>query len=219
MDDWLVLVAKTALWLEEDMSLAKANRLGVTRRRVSKEAKSRIVAKSHQPGACLRTVAHRNRVTLESVHRWVRLAGGLRAGDVRRAVHRDAQCRVRVHEWRRAGLAHRLATHVRRHRRPRLRRQPRRHPKGARQRGHTAQPRGDAQGCRPRVAYAAGLTVYPNDAGACIVSTDPDFAPGKRWRRKREHGPWVTVPLHRGIVEWRGDAGWRNRGNSYRRSG
>ena len=76
MDDWLVRAAKTALWLEEDISLAKANRLGFTGRRVSKEEKARIVAECNQPGACLQTVAHRNRVTLESVRRWVRLAGG-----------------------------------------------------------------------------------------------------------------------------------------------
>ena len=76
MDDWLVRAAKTALWLEEDISLAKANRLGFTGRRVSKEEKTRIVAECHQPGTCLQTVAHRNRVTRESVRRWVRLAGG-----------------------------------------------------------------------------------------------------------------------------------------------
>ena len=43
-DDWLVRAAKTALWLEEDLSLAKANRYGFIRRRVSKEEKARIVA-------------------------------------------------------------------------------------------------------------------------------------------------------------------------------
>ena len=76
MDDWLVQAAKRAMWLEEDMSLAKANRLGVLRRRVSKEEKVRIVAECQQPGVCLKAVARRNRVALERLRGWVRLAGG-----------------------------------------------------------------------------------------------------------------------------------------------
>ncbi len=75
-DDWLVRAAKRALWLEDDISLAKADRLGFVRRRVSREEKSRIVAECQQPGVCLTTVARRNRVALESLRRWVRLAGG-----------------------------------------------------------------------------------------------------------------------------------------------
>ena len=59
-----------------DMSLAKANPLGFTRRRVSKEEKARIVAECRQPGACPQTVARRNRVTLEGVRGRVRRAGG-----------------------------------------------------------------------------------------------------------------------------------------------
>ena len=76
-DDWLVQAAKTALWLEEDMSLAKANRLGFIRRRVSREEKARIVAECQQPGACLKMVAQRNRVSVDKLRGWVRLwAGG-----------------------------------------------------------------------------------------------------------------------------------------------
>ena len=75
-EDWLVQAAKTALWLEEDMSLAKAGRLGFIRRRVSREERARIVAECRQPGACLTAVARRNRVLVESLRRWVRLAGG-----------------------------------------------------------------------------------------------------------------------------------------------
>ena len=74
-DDWLVRAAKMALWLEVDMSLAMANQRGFIRQRVSKEEKSRIVAECHQPGVCPTTVARRNRVALESLRRWVRLAG------------------------------------------------------------------------------------------------------------------------------------------------
>ena len=76
MDDWLVQAAKRALWLDEEMSLAKSNRLGRVRRRVSKEEKARIVAECDQPGVCLTTVAHRNRVPLRALRRWVGLAGG-----------------------------------------------------------------------------------------------------------------------------------------------
>ena len=75
-DDWLVRAAKTALWLEEDLSLAKANRYGFIRRRVSKEEKARIVAECQQPGACLKMVAQRNRVPVDKLRRWVRLSGG-----------------------------------------------------------------------------------------------------------------------------------------------
>ena len=49
-DDWLVQAARRALWLEDDMSLAKADRLGFVRRRVSSEEKSRIVAECQKPG-------------------------------------------------------------------------------------------------------------------------------------------------------------------------
>ena len=49
-DDWLVQAARRALWLEDDMSLAKADRLGFVRRRVSREEKSRIVAECQKPG-------------------------------------------------------------------------------------------------------------------------------------------------------------------------
>ena len=75
-DDWLVRAAKRALWLEDEMSLSGAARLGIVRRRVSREERSRIVAECQQPGVCLTTVARRNRVSLESLRRWVRLAGG-----------------------------------------------------------------------------------------------------------------------------------------------
>ena len=75
-DDWLVQAAKTALWLEEDMSPAKANRLRFIRRRVSREEKARIVAECRQPGACLKMVAQRNRVPVDKLRGRVRLAGG-----------------------------------------------------------------------------------------------------------------------------------------------
>ena len=75
-DDWLERAAKTALWHEQDMSLAKANRLGFIRRRVSREEKARIVAECQQPGACLDMVAQRNRVPVDRLRSWVRLAGG-----------------------------------------------------------------------------------------------------------------------------------------------
>ena len=76
MEDWLVQAAKRALWLDEDMSLARASGCGRLRRRVSKQERARIVAECQQRGVCLTTVAHRNRVPLESLRRWVRLAGG-----------------------------------------------------------------------------------------------------------------------------------------------
>ena len=76
MEDWLVQAAKRALWLDEDMSLARASGRGRLRRRVSKQERARIVAECQQRGVCLTTVAHRNRVPLESLRRWVRLAGG-----------------------------------------------------------------------------------------------------------------------------------------------
>lgn len=44
-DDWLMQAARMALWLDDDMSLSKADRLGFVRRRVSREGKQRIVAK------------------------------------------------------------------------------------------------------------------------------------------------------------------------------
>ena len=84
MEDWLVLAAKKALWLDEEMSLAKANRLGVLRRHVPREEKARIVAQCHQPGVCLTTVAHRNRVPMKSLRRWVRLARGAGAAKLER---------------------------------------------------------------------------------------------------------------------------------------
>lgn len=52
---------------------------GLTRgwpRRISKDERARIVAECEQPGVCLTTVASRNRVPVESLRRWVRLAGG-----------------------------------------------------------------------------------------------------------------------------------------------
>ena len=75
-DDWLERAARTALCLEQDMSLAKANRLGFIRRRVSREEKARIVGECRQPGACLKMVAQRNRVPVDKLRNWVRLAGG-----------------------------------------------------------------------------------------------------------------------------------------------
>ena len=75
-DDWLERAARAALCLEEDMSLARANRLGVIRRRVSREEKARIVAECRQPGACLKMVAQRNRVPVDKLRGWIRLAGG-----------------------------------------------------------------------------------------------------------------------------------------------
>ena len=75
-DDWLERAARTALHLEQDMSLAKANRLGFIRRHVSREEKARIVAECRQPGACLKTVAQRNRVPVDRLRGWVRLTRG-----------------------------------------------------------------------------------------------------------------------------------------------
>ena len=50
-------------------------RLGFVRRRVSREEKSRIVAECQQPGVYLTTVARRNRVALDCLRHWARLAG------------------------------------------------------------------------------------------------------------------------------------------------
>ena len=76
-DDWLVQAARAALWLEEDLSLAKASRLGFIRRRVSREEKARMVAACCRPGASLAVVARRHRVLPARLRRWVRLAGRL----------------------------------------------------------------------------------------------------------------------------------------------
>ena len=84
MDDWLVQAARRALWLDDGMSLTKANRLGLLRRRVAKQERARIVAECHQPGVCLSTVARRNRVSLDSLRRWVRVAGGPGLGKLER---------------------------------------------------------------------------------------------------------------------------------------
>ena len=56
-------------------------------RRVSKEERTRIVAECEQPGVCLTTVARRNRVPVDSLRRWVRLAGG---GGVAKLEREDA---------------------------------------------------------------------------------------------------------------------------------
>lgn len=66
-----------ALLIENYLPVIEA--AGLTRhwpRRVSKDERARIVAECQQPGVCLTTVARRNRVPVESLRRWVRLAGG-----------------------------------------------------------------------------------------------------------------------------------------------
>ena len=82
MVDWLVQAAKRALSREEDISLAKANRPGFHRRRVSKEEKARIAAECLQPGACLKMVAERHRVAADKQRDRVRLVGGGVAGQL-----------------------------------------------------------------------------------------------------------------------------------------
>lgn len=70
-----------ALLIENHMPVIEAAGLaGRWPRRVSKDERARIVAECQQPGACLTTVARRNRVPRESLRRWVRLAGGLGVG-------------------------------------------------------------------------------------------------------------------------------------------
>ena len=84
MTDWGHGTTSRALLIESDMSIAEMRGFAGVRRCVPKDEKARIVAECQEPGICLTTVARRNRVALESLRRWVRLAGGAGAAKLER---------------------------------------------------------------------------------------------------------------------------------------